>query len=96
MFESMACGSISEPVKVQCVRNSPLAAHTQHNDEDGDNESRGGGDGPEQQHLAVGGSSEVHPVLHRGHVKVFTHAGSFTPTGSLPLTHSLKHTLHRT
>ena len=38
-----------------CRVGSPLAAHTDEDDDDGDHEGRGGSDGPEQEHLTVGG-----------------------------------------
>ena len=67
-----------------CGGPSPLAAHAEHHDEDGDQEGRGSSDSTQQQDLAVGRSREVQPVLHGGHV------------GALALacchTHALTHT----
>ena len=51
-----------------CGGPSPLAAHAEHHDEDGDQEGRGSSDSTQQQDLAVGRSREVQPVLHGGHV----------------------------
>lgn len=67
---------------------SPLAAHAEHHDENGNNEGRGSSDSAQQQDLAVGRSREVQPVLHGGHVGAQTLARSHARTHTLTPSHS--------
>lgn len=63
-----------------CALLSPLAAHAEHHDQDGDNKGRGSSDSAQQQDLAVGRSREVQPVLHGGHVGALALTCSHTLT----------------